>query len=92
MQDLAQLGARIGNGEAQGRQAGEEAVEVVVQAEERALPGAGDVVGGVGAREAPVEQRDLAFGQRRVRAVDEDAAAVELADCRPGWNGHGVAP
>jgi hypothetical protein len=63
VQDLAQLGAAVGNREAHLLQAGEEAVDVVVQAEERALPGAGHVVGDVGAREAPVEHRDLGFGQ-----------------------------
>jgi hypothetical protein len=73
VQDRADLGARVRHLQAQLAEAREEAVEVVVEAEERALPDAGDVVGRVGAGEAPVEQRDLgvlrcdegAVGERR---------------------------
>jgi hypothetical protein len=79
MQDLVHLGTRVRNRHAQLGDAGEEAVEVVLEAEERALPDAGDVVGRVRTRESPVEQRDLGFRQRLPVAVDEDRSALELA-------------
>jgi hypothetical protein len=78
VQDLAHVGARVRDGHPQLGQAGEEAVKVVVEAEEGAVPGAGDVVGRVRAGKAPVEERDLAFGERPPVAVDEHRAAFEL--------------
>jgi hypothetical protein len=57
-------------------EAGLEAVEVVVEAEEAALPHVGDVVGGVAVQEAPVEDRDL-------RVFGGDELAVDI-----GATGH----
>src|SRR5690606_15304359 len=57
----------------------EEPVDVVVQAEERALPDARDVIGGVRPGEAPVEQRDLRIRERHQRTVGERGAPGEAA-------------
>ena len=87
VQDLPHLGAAVGDLHAQLVEAGEEPVEVVVETEERALPGADDVVGDVGAGEAPVEHRDLGLRQRLPVAVDEHRSALELA---PRHRSHAV--
>ena len=87
VQDLPHLGAAVGDLHAQLVEAGEEPVEVVVETEERALPGADDVVGDVRAGEAPVEHRDLGFRQRLPVAVDEHRSALELA---PRHRSHAV--
>ena len=90
VQDLAHLGAAVRDRHAQLGEAVEEAVEVVFDAKEGAAPGAHHVVGHVGAREAPVEHRDLRFRERLPVAVDEDRAAFEFACLhrshrRPSW-------
>jgi hypothetical protein len=67
---LAHVLARHAGVQPQRGAAGLEAVEVVVEAEEPALPDMRHVVGGVRVQEAPVEDRDLRVLGRHVLPVD----------------------
>jgi len=73
MGDRAHLVARLAGVQAQSLQAGEEALEVVAEAEELALPHVRHVVGGVGMQESPVEDRDLRVLGGDVLSVDVGA-------------------
>ena len=81
-QDRDHLVAVVGNGHADAGEALLEAVEMVVEAEELAAPHMDHVVGDVGARETPVEDRYPRLGDRRIGAVDE-GGAVRKAVLQP---------
>src|SRR4029079_16766026 len=49
--------------------AGEETVEMQIEAEEAAIPHMHGVVGGVGMKKAPIEYRDLRLRQRQILPV-----------------------
>ncbi len=58
--------------------AGGEAVQVVFQAEEHAVADMHHIVGGVGARQTPIEHRDSGLGDRHEATVDIGGAFAEI--------------
>ena len=79
-QDLAHLSGGIGTFHAQARRRSHEALDMVVEAEERAFPGGDGVVAGVVAQESPIEDRDLGLGDRAEFPADEKHPGLGVFD------------
>ncbi|MNT16500.1 hypothetical protein D3C72_1516050 [compost metagenome] len=89
VQDGAHLRLVVRNLHAQRLHAGKEPVDMRIQAKESALPHAHHVIGHVRSGKAPIEQRNLGFGQRYIGTLGKGATAVQTGGGRRGGKRHG---